>query len=77
MAYEKLMGRPHPSIRKHRLLKVDEQNQRSRTLRRSLSPPAPTNSISHEEDEDDEGSRYQFVYLKKKAKITLCIMFSE
>ena len=54
MAYEKLMGRPHPSIRKHRLLKVDEQNQRPRTPRRSPSPPPPTNSISHE-DEDDEG----------------------
>ena len=48
------MGRPHPSIRKHRLLKVDEQNQRPRTPRRSPSPPPPTNSISHE-DEDDEG----------------------
>ena len=68
MAYEKLMGRPHPSIRKHRLSKVDEHQQRPRTLRRSPSPrprtrrspsPPPTsNSMSHEDEDDDEGSRY-------------------
>ena len=56
MAYEKLMGRPHPSIRKHRLLKVDEhQRPRMLTIRRSSQspPPSPTsNSISHEEDDD-------------------------
>ena len=51
MAYEKLMGRPHPSIRKHRLLKVDE-HQRPRILAIRRSSPSPPNSISHEEDNE-------------------------
>ena len=45
------MGRPHPSIRKHRLLKVDE-HQRPRILAIRRSSPSPPNSISHEEDNE-------------------------
>ena len=43
MAYEKVIGRPHPSIRKHRLLKVDE-SARHQKWPRATPPPAPSSN---------------------------------
>ena len=44
MAYEKVIGRPHPSIRKHRLLKVDESARHQRWPRATPPPPAPSSN---------------------------------
>ena len=56
MAYEKLMGRPHPSLKQHHLRKIDEEQVREPPRKRLKSPTPFVEIRSSKEGSVQSGS---------------------
>ena len=56
MAYEKLMGRPHPSLKQHHLRKIDEEQVRDFPRNRLKSPTPFVEMRSSKEGSVQSGS---------------------
>ena len=56
MAYEKLMGRPHPSLKQHHLRKIDEEQVREHPRKRLKSPTPFVEMRSSKEGSVQSGS---------------------